>query len=475
MSDNNDDRRGLFVILTTALLTLFVLSLLPWSDTTHNIFKDFNLFGDIMPHSDKTYITHEELDPELAALHEELSASVDTPDSTAASLPASVDNADTLAAVVPLHDDFVVPVAADGSVLIEDYSPDGSNLAALRESLAGASSRRCNIAVVGDSYIEGDIFTQDVRSLLQDSYGGCGVGYMAAFSQIPGFRQSVVQSGSGWTGVEIRDMKSEDPRILQGQYFVAESGATASFKGGRRPAHADSWDESLLMFVSPSDGTIKITGPDGAETSHPVAASSDVQCIITPGQTTRFSFSTDIDSLMVLGCWLRSTTGVQLDCMSLRGNSGISHRNLNASITGQMRSYVDYDLIVLEFGINALSSEQTDYSAYASAMTRVVNTVRVVYPNAIVMLLGIGDRGQKQGTEIGSIGTAPAMTRAQRDVARRTGALFWDTRAAMGGDGAAVDWHKRGLVNADYIHLNHKGGRELARIFVNSLKNSIEQ
>ena len=32
-----------------------------------------------------------------------------------------------------------------------------------------------------------------------------------------------------------------------------------------------------------------------------------------------------------------------------------------------------------------------------------------------------------------------------------------------------VDGRDRGLVNADYIHLSHKGGAELASIFVKSL------
>ena len=45
----------------------------------------------------------------------------------------------------------------------------------------------------------------------------------------------------------------------------------------------------------------------------------------------------------------------------------------------------------------------------------------------------------------------------------------------MGGKDAVVEWHKRGLLNADYIHLNHKGGAELAKEFVNSLKMKLDE
>ena len=103
--------------------------------------------------------------------------------------------------------------------------------------------------------------------------------------------------------------------------------------------------------------------------------------------------------------------------MSLRGNSGIGHRNLNADIIGQMRQTADYDLIILEFGINALSSDQSNYSYYAKAMTQAVQAIQSCYPNSIVMLMGIGDRGHKQGGQVVSMHTCPAMVAAQRSVA----------------------------------------------------------
>ena len=196
------------MIFATALVTLILLSLLPWGDFTGHVLKDFNLFGDLLPRSDKSFITHEEIDPELLALASESDAEV--PDST---LLPSGEAANEVVADLP--DDFTPPMR-DGSILIEDYSPDGSGLASLRQSLANSASSPVRIAFVGDSYIEGDILTQDIRAMLQETYGGHGVGYMPVFSPIPGFRRSVRQSGSGWEAKEIRDMGSNDYRTLQG-------------------------------------------------------------------------------------------------------------------------------------------------------------------------------------------------------------------------------------------------------------------
>ena len=86
----------------------------------------------------------------------------------------------------------------DGYVAIEDYTPGGTGISRLRNAFSQSRERCVRVAFVGDSYIEGDIFTQDVRSQLQDIYGGAGVGYVNMYSEFPGFRRSVRQSGSGW-------------------------------------------------------------------------------------------------------------------------------------------------------------------------------------------------------------------------------------------------------------------------------------
>lgn len=447
-----------------ALAALAVLSLLPWDTLSGGRLRSFNLLGDLLPESDKTYVTHESIDPELAALTLRPAAAADS--------TAAADSVAGPPAPAPLPDDFTAPRAADGTVLIEDYSPDGSALATLRSALAGSGSRAVRIAVTGDSYIEGDIFTQDVRSLLQERYGGRGVGYMAAHSNFPGFRQSVRQTSQGWEERDMRHIGSDRVKPLSGVYYTASPGATVTYKGSHRPARADSWSRSTVMVIAPTAGDITLTTDSGSVT-HSLVASPDVQTVSTDAPTSRLTVSTGIAGLKMLGAWLETPSGIVLDCMSMRGNSGITHRNINADLAAEMRHTVDYDLIVMEYGINALSSAQRDYSAYAAAMVEAVHTVKAQYPGAVILLMGIGDRGQKQGSEVHSLATAPAMVKAQRDVARRAGVLFWDTREAMGGADASVDWHRRKLVNADYIHLNHKGGAELARIFVNSLHSSL--
>ncbi len=67
------------------------------------------------------------------------------------------------------------------------------------------------------------------------------------------------------------------------------------------------------------------------------------------------------------------------------------------------------------------------------------------------------------------------MVDAQRKAAREARCLFWDTREAMGGDDAIVEWTRKGYTNKDYIHLSHKGGKALSTPLFNAIKHNLDK
>ncbi len=458
----NEPKGHPFLIIALAVVVLFVLSLMPWSKWTAGKISDFNLLSDLFPVAESDTTSQEAdsvlLDPELELLAEEFSKQTYDTISTDSTVRLVV--AETAPRV-------------DGEMIIEDYTPLGTGMAHLKAALERRSYRPVRIGVIGDSYIEGDIFTQDIRRLLQEQYGGRGVGYVPAFSETSGFRRSVNHKSSGWTEHDLRKSTS-DKFPLSGQYFSGGAGATFTFSGTSRIPNLDRWSRSKVMFIAPNGGKITLSLDTLTQTFDVVASADSVQCLELQGAASRFTLKSSAPGLKVLGAWLEDGAGVVVDNMSLRGDSGMSHRRVSSDITEQMRQYVDYDLIVMEYGINALSEKQKDYTNYRKAMVQVAEHLKKCYPNADIVLMGIGDRGVKKNGVYQSISTAPAMVAAQRGAARDAGILFWDTREAMGGEGAIVDWRTKKLVNGDYIHLNSDGGKRLAEEFVKSLNRSLK-
>ena len=157
------------LIIIFAIAILAILSLLPLSQWSGGRIKDFSLISDILKEvaeagqDGETETAQEQVDPELIkAMEEAEQRNPLTASDSVLSIPI-----DTIihAPKAPREGELVI---------IEDYTTDQVGLIQLRNALAQGSMAR--IAVVGDSYIEGDIFTQDLREKLQSTYGGEGVG-----------------------------------------------------------------------------------------------------------------------------------------------------------------------------------------------------------------------------------------------------------------------------------------------------------
>ena len=451
------------IIILLAVIIVAIVSFLPLSKWTDGKVKDFSLFSDIlkevkiMEGDNSSSSKNEEIDPELLeAMAEADSIARDS----IAALPV-----DTIVAPI-------MPSRKGELVMIEDYTTDGVGLEHLKNAISSGALAR--IAVVGDSYIEGDIFTQDLREMLQEAYGGEGVGYVNMHTDFPGFRRSIRQGGSGWKTFLANKKVDKQYLFLPEQYAMPTGDALSTYKGSSSFPHAAKWSRSRFLFNAPENTSINVKTSEGEWEERNIEGNPNVQCIEVAAQTSEFDIKTSDTSLIGLGVWLDGTTGVSLDCMSSRGFSGITLTKINQSLCREISEIIDYDLIVLEFGINAMSSKQTDYSIYSSKMVDVINHVRSCFPRADILMMGVGDRGEKHGSQVRSMATAPAMISAQRDAARRAHCLFWDTREAMGGEGAVVSWSSSGHINKDYVHMSHKGGARLAKELFNAIQHELQ-
>lgn len=81
--------------------------------------------------------------------------------------------------------------------------------------------RPVRIAYFGDSFIEADIFTADLREMLQQEFGGCGVGYVPVTSSISGYRPTVRHTFWGWSSHSSNDSVGFDKmqQDISGHYF----------------------------------------------------------------------------------------------------------------------------------------------------------------------------------------------------------------------------------------------------------------
>lgn len=457
----------IILIVFLALGMLIGISFLPLSKWTNGKISNINILSDVVEINTPEYeeaiedvIEDAPLDP---CLEEDLAIEIDTSEVDTLSLPTEVDK--------PLI--AVQPSRVGEDVIIEDYTESAQGLMNFRNAINSGSL--ASVAMVGDSYIEGDIFAQDLRDMLQQAYGGNGVGYVNMYSEFPGFRRSVKQGGGkGWKEYRANAKFDSKHMGITQHYYKLNSTTESTYQGTSSLGHTKSWNKSTFLFSTPTDVQVTLTTSNDTVTFD-VTGSPDPQALVLRGNTSVFKVKTSSPSVIGYGVWISDSTGISLDGMSSRGFSGVTLGAVNSDFTSKTRKFVDYKLIILEFGINAMSAKQTNYTGYSEKMVKVIEHLKRCYPNADILVLGIGDRGSKQGSAVHSMAAASHMIEAQRQAARKAHCLFWDTREAMGGDDAIVTWVKNGWANKDYIHLNHKGGKQLAELLYKAIKLNIEK
>ena len=135
----------------------------------------------------------------------------------------------------------------------------------------------------------------------------------------------------------------------------------------------------------------------------------------------------------------------------------------------QLQENRQYDLIILQYGLNVANAETLQYSWYRNRMVKIIQRLRTILPKTDILLLGVSDRSS---LEEGVYATMPAiftLMHEQRQIAQQTGISFWNTFQAMGGENSMIRYVENNWASKDYTHLSFRGGREVANSLLNAI------
>ncbi len=377
------------------------------------------------------------------------------------------------------------PVSGDtcpeGLVCIEDYAPDPSlNMGCFYKALSqrAALNRPVRIAYFGDSFIEGDIITADLREALQKRFGGCGVGFVDIASPFIELRPTVRHEAAHWTDHNILDKDGYDATKigLSCRYAVPDSGAYVSYRGVKSYARLDSFDVATLYLMSSSPAIVCITASNRPAESRHTEGTDRLEKAETRGRMGRVSFSV-MGEATCFGAALEGESGIILDNFSLRGSSGTLLAQIPERHLKQLFAERPYDLFILQFGLNVASKDVMEYDYYTSQMKRVVAHLRSTCPEAGILIIGIGDREDKIDGVLRTMPCVKALASYQQALAAEEGVAFWNLYEAMGGEGSIRRMAEAHPAEAakDYTHINRRGGKRVADMLYKTLLHGYRQ
>ncbi len=369
-----------------------------------------------------------------------------------------------------------VTVTRSGITSIIDLGDDTGrgNMTAFYQALAQAAGRPVRIAVLGDSFIEGDILTSKLRELLQQRFGGCGVGYLPMTSITADFRRTVKQTFGGWTPHKAVDRSGygDTYNNITGNYFNAGPGAWVMAKGIGNPyQHAASCTSSSFYFVSGTGSCYATAVVNGTDTTHfNLQSSSLIGHAVVQGDIKQVKWTVSNPGNMVfLGTSMDCDRGVIVDNLSLRASRG----NHLSKITGSMMSAFNqvrhYDLVIIMYGLNIAGHNSSAYTAYCNTLTAAINNIKNTMPGTSVLVVGCSDREERTASGWKTMPGVLGLIQAQKRVAINSRVAFWDLYEAMGGEGSIVNMVRNGEANSDYTHITHRGGDRIARYLYDAL------
>ena len=372
-----------------------------------------------------------------------------------------------------------------GMTCIEDYSD--STLRGMTPFYRALDElaqrpRQVRIAVFGDSFIEADILTADLRNMLQDKYGGCGVGFVTITSMTSGFRPTVRHSFGGWQSHSVMDSTFFDRKKqgISGHYFIPREGAYVELRGQSKYASLlDTCQRASIFFYNKDSVYLTARVNRGENKNYSLAPSGDLQKISVEGRIGSVRWTVDrADSTLFYGLAMDGKKGIILDNFSLRGSSGLSLRGIPQQMLRQFNEQRPYDLIILEYGLNVATERGRNYDNYQKGLLTSIEHLKNCFPQASILLLSVGDRDYK--TEDGELRTMPGvknLIRYQQNIAAESGIAFWNMFEAMGGEGSMANLvhAKPSMANYDYTHINFRGGKHLAGLLYETLIYGKEQ
>lgn len=392
--------------------------------------------------------------------------------------------ADSLPPVPEVKPAFI-DTCRTGMTCIEDYSD--STLRGMTPFYRALDEipmkkRLVRIAVFGDSFIEADIFTADLREMLQKRFGGCGVGFVTITSMTSGYRPTVRHSFGGWSSHAVTDSVYFDRKKqgLSGHYFVPNNNAYVELRGQNKYASLlDTCQQASIFFYNKGAVDLSVRINRGEIENRQFEPDGHLQAMQVEGRIGSVRWTVNqADSTLFYGMAMDGTQGIIVDNFSLRGSSGLSLRTIPASIIKEFNEQRPYDLVILQYGLNVATQRGYNYDNYQKGLLTAIEHLKECFPQAGFLLLSVGDRDYK--TDTGELRTMPGvknLIRYQQNIAAESGIAFWNMFEAMGGEGsmAKLVHAKPSMANYDYTHINFRGGKHLAGLLYETLLYGKEQ
>ena len=334
----------------------------------------------------------------------------------------------------------------------------------------------------GDSQIEMDRISNDLREALQVKFGGSGTGMFPALTNTPMATVSRISSGGFVSYTMFGDSTSR--RAGHRRYgplsqVVGFSGeGTISLRAQKQKStreHVKHFETVSLLYGRASDD-FTVTAQSDTMKPKPVLRERNGVVWAT------WSFRKPVEkatlklsgSAEIYGVSTDGTAGVAVDNVPMRGSTGHILTRIDKDLMKASYDLDDTRLVILQFGGNFVpaASSSKAIHGYMDDVREQIAYFREAAPEARILFIGPSDMAvSTEDGRIVSYRRLPELVDSLKAVSLQSGVAYWDLYQMMGGKNSMSQWvrHRPAYAGPDYVHFTPAGAQVVGETLSRSL------
>lgn len=333
----------------------------------------------------------------------------------------------------------------------------------------------------GDSQIELDRISQDLRQQLQDRFGGSGTGYFPAVGNVPSASISKVASGGFVQYTMYGDsttMRAGHNRYgMLAQVVQLTGGGTVTLRGTKNKTARErckTFQTVSVLYGRGQGFDVKAV----SDTIKPVPVKKEGvggATLITWdfGRPVAKAVLTFKGNAEIYGISADGAAGVEVDNIPLRGCSGTIFTRISKPLMTDCFALTDARLIILQFGGNMMPMVRNTkvIEQYQEQIAKQIQYFHEVAPQARILFIGPSDMGKSVNGRVVTWPHLPELVDSLKSTALSNDAAYWDLFRMMGGENSMVQWvrHSPAYAGPDYIHFTPAGAQKVGDALSRSL------
>ncbi len=345
---------------------------------------------------------------------------------------------------------------------------------------ARGSGKTVRVAHYGDSQIELDRISSNLREALQVRFGGRGTGMFPALTNTPMASISRKSRGDLVSYKMIADSTSRYASHNRygplAQVVGLNGSATVIVRTLRQSTtqhHAKRFSSvSLLYGHASEDFSVEVVSDSlraaaRIDTLDGTAWATWNFGTLVEKATLRFSGSAELYGVSTDG-----EAGVTVDNVPLRGSTGVLLTRIDTTLMKAAFKLDGTVLVILQFGGNFIPAGGSSkaISGYMDKVRGQIAWFQNIAPSAKVLFIGPSDMAvSNEDGNIVSYRHLPELVDSLKTVSLQCGAAYWDLYRMMGGKNSMRQWVQRGYAGPDHIHFTPRGANIVGETLSRSL------